>query len=71
MVDNRYSKTLAMLKRQQFWDSRSDKTESRGLKRQHLDEYDSEERNGLDKDKGEIKNGRYIPPPFVPLLLFP
>ena len=72
-------KIPAMLKRQRFRDSGSDKTEPRGSKYQRFDEHnnkegnglDNEERNGLDKDKGEIKGSRYVLPPFIPLPLFP
>ena len=55
------------LKRQQFEDSRSDKTESRGSKRQRLDTYDNEEEENLDKFEGEGKgeNTGYIPFPFI------
>ena len=65
----RYMKTLAMLKSQQFKDSESDETESKGSKCQHLDEYDNEEENGLDKDKSEIESARYISLSFI-LFLF-
>ena len=61
-------KTSAILKRQQFGDSGSDKIEPRGSKRQRLDEYDNKKWNGLGGDEGEIESSRYIPPPFVPLL---
>lgn len=56
-----------MLKRQQFKDSGSDETESRGSKRQCLDKRDSKEGNGLDENEGEIEGARYIFPPFIPL----
>ena len=65
----RYMKLPAMLKRQRFEDSGSDKTEPRGSKCQGLDQYDDEkgnslddeEENGLNKDGCEIENGRYVP----------
>ena len=68
-------KTPVLLKRLQFGDSGSDKTEPRGLKCQHLNECDNkeendlddEEGNGLDEDKSEIEGGRYVSPPFVSL----
>ena len=71
-------KTLVLLKHQRFGDSGSDKTESRRSKSQYLDECDNEEGNGLDnekendldKDEGEIEDDRYVPLPFVFLLLF-
>ena len=61
-------KTSAMLKRQRFEDSRSDKMEPKGSKRQRLDKRDNKERNGLDGDEGKIMDVRYIPPLFIPLL---
>ena len=64
-------KTPALLKRQQFEESGSDETESKGSKCQHLDERDNKERNSLDKDEGEIEGARYVPPPFIPLLPLP
>lgn len=68
---------LAVLKCQQFGDSKSDKTESRRSKCQRLDEHDTEkgngldnkEENGLDKDESKIENSRYVLPPFIPLFL--
>ena len=57
---------LAILKRQQFGDIGSDKTKPKRSKRQRLDECDNKEGNGLDKDKGEIEDGRYV---FFPHLL--
>lgn len=57
----------ALLKRQQFEESGNNKTESKKSKRQRLNERDNEERNSLDKDKGEIKGAKYVLPPFVPL----
>ena len=62
-------KIPALLKRQQYKDSRSDETKLKGSKRQRLDERDNEEGNGLDKHKNEIKGARYILSPFVPLFL--
>ena len=72
-------KTLTILKRQQFEDSGSDKTEPRRSKCQRLDEHnnkkknglDDEKENGLDEDEGEIEGGRYIPLLFVSLSLLP
>lgn len=60
---------MVILKRQQFENSRSNEMESRGSNRQRLNECDNEERNGLNKDKGEIKYVRYVLPPFILLLL--
>lgn len=60
-----------MLMYQRFKDSESDKTELRGLKYQHLDERDNEEKNGLDEDKGEIKSTRYVRLSLFLFFLFP
>ena len=60
-------KTPAMLKRQHFKDSRSDKTKPRGAKCQRLDERDNEEKNGLDEYEGEIKGTKYVALLFIPL----
>lgn len=49
-----------MLKRQQFKDSESDKMESSVSKRQRLDVYVNEERQGLNKYKSEGKGEKYI-----------
>lgn len=62
-------KTLVILKRQQFKDSRSDKTEPRGSKYQRLDKRDNKEENGLDEDEGKIKSAKYVSPPFIFLSL--
>ena len=64
-------KTPALLKQQQFEESRNDKTEAKGSKRQCLDEYDDEEGNSLDEDESEIEVARYVLPPFIPLLPLP
>ena len=64
-------KTLAIFKRQQFEDNRSDKSEPKGSKRQRLDECDNEEGNGLDEDEDKIEGARYILLPFVSLLPLP
>ena len=55
----------AVLKHQRFEDIGSDEMELKRPKRQHLDERDDEEGNGLDKDEGEIEDARYVPPLFV------
>ena len=60
-------KMPAMLKCQGFENSRSHETKPRGSKRQHLDERNNKEGNGLDEDEDEIKGTRYIPSPFIPL----
>ena len=56
-----------MLKRQQIKDSKSNKMESRGSKRQQLDLYDNEEEESLDKFEDENKREgiRYVPFLFV------
>ena len=63
--------TPAMLKRQRFKDSESDKTEPKRLKRECLDERDNKKGNSLDKDKGEMEDARYVPSPFILLLPLP
>ena len=58
-------KTPVLLKRQQFKENGSDKTEPKGLKRQRLDERNNEEENSLDENEGKIKGARYVLPLFV------
>ncbi len=55
-------KTPAMLKRQRFKDSGSDKTEPRDSKRQWLNAHNDKEGEGLDEfeGEGEGKNIGYI-----------
>ncbi len=67
LVANWVYKTPEMLKRQQFEDSGSNKTEPKSSKRQQLDSHDDEEGEGLDKfeSEGEGKDIRYVPLPFV------
>ena len=60
-------KTPALLKRQRFEESGSDKTKLKRSKCQRLDERDNEKGNSLDKDESEIEGARYVLPPFVPL----
>ena len=67
----RCMKTPTVLKCQQFEESGSDKTETKGSKRQRLDNCDNEEGNTLDKDEGEIEGTRYVHPLFVPLRPLP
>lgn len=61
---------LIMLKHQQFEDRRSDKIKPRGSKRQCLDKHDNKENNGLDENKSEIKDAKYVLLPFIPLFFF-
>ena len=60
-------KMSAVLKRQQFEDSSSEKTEPRGLKCQRLYAHGNEEGEGLDKFKGKGKGNiiGYVLFPFV------
>ncbi len=60
-------KTTAVLKRQRFEDSESDKTKPRGLKRQRLDMREDEEGEGVDKfeGEGERENIGYVPFLFI------
>ncbi len=60
-------KTVAVLKRQRFENSRSNMTEPRGSKRQRLDVRDDEEGEGLDEfeSEGEKEDIGYILLPFV------
>lgn len=53
-------KILMMLKYQQFKDNKSNKTKSKDLKYQYLDEYDNEKKNGLDKNESKIEDIRYV-----------
>ena len=65
-----YMKTLAVLKRQQFKNSESDKAKPRDSKYQWFYIYDNKMKKGLDefqsKDKG--KNIQYILFPFIAFL---
>lgn len=56
-----------MLKRQQFEDTESNKTEPNRTKRQHLNGHDNEKQNDFDKDESKIKSTRYIPILFMSL----
>ena len=60
-------KTLAILKRQQFKDSKSEKTEPRGSKCRWLYARGNEEGESLDEfeSEGEGEVIEYIPFPFV------
>lgn len=64
-----YIKISAMLKRRQFKDSESGKTESSISKCQRLDINDNKKRQGLNKYKGKHKCKRYVPFPFI--IFFP
>ncbi len=67
IVANWVYKTPVMLKRQQFDNNESDKTEPRGSKRQKLDLRDDEKGEGLDEFEGKCKGEDigYVPLPFV------
>ena len=67
LVANWLYKTLVVLKHQRFENSRSDKMELRGSKRQQLDLHDDEKGEGLDKfeDEGKRKGIGYVPLLFV------
>ena len=75
----RFIKILTVLKRLQFEDRGSNKTELRRSKHQHLDGYDNKKENGLDnekknsldKDENKKKSDRYVLPHFVSLPPFP
>ena len=63
LVTNWLYRMSAMLKRQQFEDSKSNKIKPRDSKRQRLDLRDNEEEKSLNKFKSEDekKNIKYIP----------
>ncbi len=61
----KYIKMAAMLKRQQFEDSKSEETEPRVSKCQHVGIHDDEEEQSLDKYEGEKEDVRYVPLPFI------
>ena len=67
LVANWLYKTPIVLKRQRFENSRSDKMELRGLKRQRLDLRNNEEEKSLDEfeGEGEGKGIGYVPFPFI------
>lgn len=62
---------VMILKCQQFKDSESDKTESKILKCQRMDDCDNEEGNGLDKYEDEIESANIFPFPLVLFFFFP
>ena len=67
LIANWLYKTLAVLKRQRFKDSGSDKMEPRGSKQQRLDLHDNKEEENLDEFEGENKKEGigYVPLPFI------
>ncbi len=58
-------KMAALLKRQQFEDSKSEETEPRVSKRQRMSVHDDEEGLSLDEYEGEGEDVGYVPLPFV------
>lgn len=61
---------LVMLKYWQFKDSESDKTKLNKSKCWRFNDYNNEERNGLNDDEGAIEDARYVFFPFIPLFFF-